>query len=136
MVFSLDHPIRQILHKSLFLCYFHINNCLHRMVTIMHLLMTNRTGSMLRITTEKKRGKIFLGVEGRLAGPWGAALEQCWRGVPAAAPREKVHVDLFGVSFIHAAGKMLLMEIHRQGGPFIAGGRPEPGRVQGNLGSA
>src|SRR6266550_1374765 len=122
MVFSLDHPIRQILHKSLFLCYFHINNSSHRMVTIMHLQMTNRTESMLRITTEKKHGKIFLGVEGRLAGPWVAALEQCWRELHAASPREKFHVNLCGVSFIDAAGKVLLMEIHRQGGQLIAEG--------------
>src|SRR6266576_34373 len=122
MVFSLDHPIRQILHKSLFLCYFHICNSLHRMVTIMHLQMTSRTESMLRITTEKKRGKIFLSVEGRLAGPWVAALEQCWRELHAASPREKFHVNLCGVSFIDAAGKVLLMEIHRQGGQLIAEG--------------
>src|SRR6266566_4922604 len=122
MVFSLDHLIRQILHKSLFLCYFHINNSLHRMVTIMHLQMNNRTESMLRIKTEKKRGKIFLGVEGRLAGPWVAALEQCWRELHAASPREKFHVNLCGVSFIDAAGKVLLMEIHRQGGQLIAEG--------------
>src|SRR5216117_3827812 len=122
MVFSLDHPIRQILHKSLFLCYFHIYNSLHRMVTIMHLEMTSRTESMLRITTEKKRGRIFLGVEGRLAGPWVAALEQCWRELHAASPREKFHVNLCEVSFIDAAGKVLLKEIHRQGGQLIAEG--------------
>src|SRR5713101_5243346 len=99
-----------------------MNRNLRRMVTIMHLQMTNRTGSMLRITTEKKRGKIFLGVEGRLAGPWVAALEQCWRELHAASPREKFHVNLCGVSFIDAAGKVLLMEIHRQGGQLIAEG--------------
>src|SRR6266481_5634045 len=122
MVFSLDHSIHQILHKSLFFCHFHINNSLHRMVTIMHLQMTNRTESMLRITTEKKRGKIFLGVEGRLAGPWVAALEQCWRELHAASPREKFHVNLCGVSFIDAAGKVLLKEIYRQGGQLVAEG--------------
>jgi outer membrane protein len=77
---------------------------------------------MLRITTEKKRGKIFLSVEGRLAGPWVAALEQCWRELHAASPREKFHVNLCGVSFIDAAGKVLLKEIHRQGGRLIAEG--------------
>ena len=77
---------------------------------------------MLRITTEKKRGKIFLGVEGRLAGPWVAALEQCWRELHAASPRERFHVNLCGVSFIDAAGKMLLMEMHRQGGQLLAEG--------------
>src|SRR2546421_9232009 len=95
MVFSLDHPIRQILHKSLFLCYFHIYNSLHRMVTIMHLEMTSRTESMLRIATEKKRGKIFLCVEGRLAGPWGAAPEQGRRGVAPAAPPQKIPREIF-----------------------------------------
>jgi outer membrane protein TolC/ABC-type transporter Mla MlaB component len=77
---------------------------------------------MLRITTENKRGKIALTVEGRLAGPWVAALEQCWRELRAASPREKFHLNLCGVSFIDAAGKVLLMEIHRQGGALIAEG--------------
>src|SRR5260370_24975436 len=83
---SLNYRIRQILHKSLCLCYFHVNNYLHRMGTIMHLQMTNRTESMLRITTEKKRGKTFLSVEGRLAGPWVARMNQCWRESCAVRP--------------------------------------------------
>jgi outer membrane protein TolC len=77
---------------------------------------------MLRITTEKKRGKTVLGVEGRLAGPWVAALEQCWRELHAGSLREKFHIDLCGVSFIDAAGKVLLKEIHRQGGQLLAEG--------------
>src|SRR6266852_9603178 len=92
------------------------------MVSTMHLLALNRTGSMLRITTEKRRGKVFLSVEGKLAGPSVATLEQCWRELHAASPREKFHVNLCGVSFIDAAGKVLLMEIHRQGGQLIAEG--------------
>jgi len=92
------------------------------MVTIMHLQATIGTESMLRITTEKKREKIFLSVEGRLAGPWVAALEQCWRELHAASPQEKFHLNLCGVSFIDAAGKVLLKEIHRQGGRLIAEG--------------
>src|SRR5712692_5958386 len=92
------------------------------MMSIMHLETANRTESMLRITTEKKRGKTVLSVEGRLAGPWVAALEQCWRELHAASPREKFHVNLCAVSFIDAAGKVLLKEIHRQGGQLIAEG--------------
>jgi len=92
------------------------------MVTIMHLQTTNGTESMLRVTTEKKRGKVVLGVEGRRAGPWVAALEQCWRELRGGSPREKFQVDLCGVSFIDAAGKALLKEIHRQGGQLIAEG--------------
>ncbi len=99
-----------------------MNRNLRRMVTIMHLQATIGTESMLRITTEKKREKIFLSVEGRLAGPWVAALEQCWRELHAASPQEKFHLNLCGVSFIDAAGKVLLKEIHRQGGRLIAEG--------------
>jgi outer membrane protein len=78
--------------------------------------------SMLRITTEKKRGKTTLSVEGRLAGPWVATLEQCWRELHASAPEEKFHLDLCGVSFIDGAGKALLKEIYRQGGKLVAEG--------------
>src|SRR6266849_3675241 len=92
------------------------------MVLIMHLLRTNGAYSMLRVTTEKRRGKTVLAVEGRLAGPWVGALEQCWRELHAASPREKFHIDLCGVSFIDASGKVLLKEIHRQGGRLIAEG--------------
>src|SRR6267378_3221165 len=92
------------------------------MESIMHLLAVNRAGSMLRITTEKRRGKVFLSVEGKLTGPWVAALEQCWRELRAASPREKFLVNLCGVSFIDAAGKVLLKEIHRQGGQLLAEG--------------
>jgi outer membrane protein len=92
------------------------------MVLAVHLVATGVAESMLRITTEKRRGKISLSVEGRLAGPWVAALEQCWRELHAASPREKFHIDLCGVSFIDAAGKVLLMEIHRQGGRLVAEG--------------
>src|SRR5256885_3524597 len=92
------------------------------MVIPMHLETASRAAFMLRITTEKKRGKTFLTVEGRLAGPWVAALEQCWREFHAASPREKFHVNLCAVSFIDPAGKALLMEIHRQGGQLVAEG--------------
>jgi len=77
---------------------------------------------MLRITTEKKRGKTVLSVEGRLAVPSVATLEQCWRELHTSSPDEKFHVKLCGVSFIDAAGKVLLKEIHRQGGQLMAEG--------------
>lgn len=77
---------------------------------------------MLRITTEKKRNKHVLTVEGRLVGPSVATLENCWRELRASAPKEKFHVNLCGVSFIDAAGKALLKEIHLQGGKLVAEG--------------
>jgi outer membrane protein len=92
------------------------------MVTIMHPIITKETLSMLRITTDKKKGKLVLNVEGRLAGESVAALEQCWRELQTGTPREKCSVNLCGVSYIDAAGKVLLKEIHHQGGQLLAEG--------------
>ncbi len=88
----------------------------------MHLMRPALENAMLRITTEKKRVKTVLSVEGRLAGPLVSTLEQCWRELKAASPQEKFYVNLCGVSFIDAAGKMLLKEMHRQGGQLVAEG--------------
>jgi len=77
---------------------------------------------MLRITTEKKKGKVVLTVEGRLAGPWVGTLEQSWRDARAGAGNEKLSVNLCGVSFIDPAGRTLLKEIHHQGGQLVAEG--------------
>jgi outer membrane protein len=88
----------------------------------MHPLTADGAYSMLRITTEKRRGKTVLAVEGRLAGPWVGTLEQCWRELHAASPSEKFHIDLCGVSFIDAAGKVLLKEAYREGARLVAEG--------------
>jgi outer membrane protein len=77
---------------------------------------------MLRITTENKSGRVILFVEGKLAGQWVAALKHCWNDLHAASPKAKFQVDLCGVMFIDEAGKVLLREIHRQGGELQADG--------------
>src|ERR1700675_1951494 len=77
---------------------------------------------MLRITTENKRGKLFLSVEGSLSGPRVATLEQCWRELSAASPRPKFFINLCGVSFIDNAGKVLLKEMYPQGAELLAEG--------------
>jgi len=77
---------------------------------------------MLRITTETKRAKTTLTIEGRIAGPSVGTVEQCWRELYAAAPKQKFIVNLCGVSFIDNAGKMLLREMHRLGAEFQAVG--------------
>src|ERR1700758_4197957 len=84
-----------------------------------HLLQAKRKLTMLRITVEKRRGKTTLNVEGRLAGPWVTALEQCWR---ERTPGEKLCVDMCAVSFVDATGKLLLKEIHQEGGKLVAAG--------------
>src|ERR1700749_1003117 len=83
-------------------------------------LKARRKRLMLRITSEQKKGKVVLTVEGRLAGPHVGTLEQSWRD--ARASNEKVSVNLCGVSFIDPAGKTLLKEIHHQGGQLVAEG--------------
>src|SRR3982074_1333991 len=77
---------------------------------------------MLRITTETKGNKIVLSVEGRLAGPALSTLEDSWRELKAGSPRKKIIVNLCGVSFIDSRGKVLLQEIHHQGGNLLAEG--------------
>src|SRR5262252_3952496 len=77
---------------------------------------------MMRVTTEKKKSKTVLGVEGRLAGQNVATLEQCWRELRSASPQDRFYVNLCGVSFIDGAGKMLLKTMYREGGQLIADG--------------
>jgi outer membrane protein len=77
---------------------------------------------MLRITTENKRGRLFLSVEGSLSGPRVATLEQCWRELSATNPRPKFCINLCGVSFIDNAGKALLKEMYRLGAELLAEG--------------
>lgn len=88
----------------------------------MHVIRREESQFMLRITTEKKRGRTVLCVEGRLSGPRVAMLEECWRELRASAPEEKLHVNLCGVSFIDGAGKVLLKTMHSQGAQLLAEG--------------
>src|SRR5208282_1153816 len=78
--------------------------------------------SMLRITTESKRAKTVLTIEGRMAGPSVATVEQCWRELHTASPKQRFIVNLCGVGFIDNAGKALLREMHRLGAELQAEG--------------
>jgi outer membrane protein len=99
-----------------------MNENLQEMVLSMHQDTQRIEHAMLRITTEVKRGKLTLYIEGRLTGPWVGALEQCWRELSERGERQKFYLNLCGVSFIDDAGKVLLKEMHRQGGELIAEG--------------
>src|SRR6202051_1639149 len=77
---------------------------------------------MLRITIEKKPGKVSLTVEGKLAGPWVSALEQSWRDLRDSSSGESLSINLCGVSFTDATGRALRAEIHHQGGKLVAEG--------------
>ena len=76
---------------------------------------------MLRITICKQPRVLTFRLEGRLYGPWTAELEKCWRGTRADGTRRKHRVDLTGVTFVDAAGKAVLAQMHEQGAELVAG---------------
>lgn len=75
---------------------------------------------MLRITANDNPRKLTFRLEGRLEGPWVRELEECWRGILNSASQPTVCVDLTGVTYIDAAGKARLAQMHEQGAEFIA----------------
>jgi len=74
---------------------------------------------MLRITTEHSPRVVTFRLEGRLAEPWAAELETCWKAALSQSSHPKVRVDLTGVTFIDQAGKQLLAAMHEQGAEFV-----------------
>jgi anti-anti-sigma regulatory factor len=76
---------------------------------------------MLRITANDSPRVLTFRLEGRLEGPWVRELEQSWRSLLDGASQPTVCVDLTGVTYIDAAGKARLAEMHEQGAQFIAG---------------
>ncbi len=79
---------------------------------------------MLKITThiDIDSDVTIFALEGRLAGPWVAELERCWKGTPVVQGKPGLRVDLSGVTYIDADGKTLLARMHRDGAAFIAAG--------------
>jgi anti-anti-sigma regulatory factor len=77
--------------------------------------------SMLRITANDNPRALTFRLEGRLEGPWVRELDECWRGVLKSESQPTVCVDLTGVTYIDAAGKARLAEMHEQGAQLIAG---------------
>ena len=73
---------------------------------------------MLRITITGDSETTKCKLEGKLAGPWVAELEQSWR--TDLAGTLGLVVDLSGVSFIDDAGKMLLAKMNARGAKFVA----------------
>lgn len=74
---------------------------------------------MLRITATDNPRILTFRLEGRLEGPWVGELEKCWRSIVNGASQPTVCVDLTGVTYIDAAGKARLVEMHEQGATFI-----------------
>jgi outer membrane protein len=94
----------------------------YTLARVVHISGAGEEGVMLRISTETKRAKTILTIEGRIAGSSVATVEQCWRELYSTSPKQKFVVNLCGVSFIDSAGKVLLREMHRLGVDFHAEG--------------
>ena len=79
---------------------------------------------MLKITThiDIDAGLTVFSLEGRLAGPWVAELERCWRTVPSTRATHRLRVDLTGVTHVDNEGKILLVRMHQDGADLIAAG--------------
>jgi anti-anti-sigma regulatory factor len=77
---------------------------------------------MLRITVHNNPGSLTVQLEGRLAGPWVRAVEECWQSARAGQRKPALRFDLMGVTFIDAAGKKFLAAMHTEGAEFLARG--------------
>ena len=75
---------------------------------------------MLRITVDDHARVLTFRLEGRLEGPWVGEVERCWRSLLDAVNKPTINVDLTGVTYIDAAGKAQLADMHEHGAKFIA----------------
>jgi ABC-type transporter Mla MlaB component len=71
-------------------------------------------GEMLRITSKKEDSVEVWELEGKLSGELVAELERWWKG-SNPQPGVAVKVHLKAVTYVDAAGKALLAEMHRSG---------------------
>jgi len=69
---------------------------------------------MLKVTINSGEATETWDLEGKLSGDWVQELERCWkeRSSPSGTP---LQVNLKAVSYIDAAGKQLLKEMHGRG---------------------
>jgi ABC-type transporter Mla MlaB component len=76
----------------------------------------------LRITIQNGAERsITLKIEGRVTGPTLPELNRVWQDLAMTLGTRKLSVDLRGLTFIDAAGRSLLAEIHRRtNAEFIA----------------
>lgn len=75
---------------------------------------------MLRITADDHARVLTFRLEGRLEGPWVHELKQCWRSMLGTPNEPTISIDLTGVTYIDAAGKAQLADMHEKGAQFIA----------------
>ena len=69
---------------------------------------------MLKVTIKQADSAEIWDLEGKLSGEWVKELERCWKERSSAAG-VPLQVQLKTVSYIDAAGKQLLTEMHKRG---------------------
>ena len=77
---------------------------------------------MLRITVQDGHDQIRLKLEGKLAGPWVAELEEAWRAARRELAGRSVALDVTAVRYVDDAGKYLLALLRGSGTRVIASG--------------
>jgi len=69
---------------------------------------------MLKVTINKEDSVETWELEGKLSGEWVKELERCWKE-RTAPPSVSLQVHLKAVTYVDAAGKQLLREMHGRG---------------------
>jgi len=77
---------------------------------------------MMKVEIQESGDEVVLKVEGRLAGPCVAELENCWNVARASHPKSAIAVDLKNVTCVDRAGKYLLQLMQRNGVSFLGAG--------------
>ncbi len=77
---------------------------------------------MLRITVHEEPDQVRLKLEGNLAGPWVAELEDAWRAAQPGLAGRSLSVDVAAVGYVDSAGKYLLALLRRSGAHVMASG--------------
>ena len=75
---------------------------------------------MLRITVHENLEFLTFQLEGKLVGAWVREVEECRQRTLAGRHGMVVRFDLSGVTFIDAAGKFYLADMHCLGAELVA----------------
>jgi anti-anti-sigma regulatory factor len=74
---------------------------------------------MMKIQTTSSPDALVIHVQGRLAGIFVPALEQCWKAAAVADPRRAIRLDLKDVTCVDRSGRDLLQALHSRGVEFL-----------------
>src|SRR4051812_45589022 len=74
---------------------------------------------MRRITGHANPMCLTFQLEGIVAGPSVRLLEECWQSTLARPCKSVVRIYLTGMTFIDAAGKVYLADVHGQGAKVV-----------------